>query len=96
MKEPKIATATAAVATTTAVAIAVPTRRRRTIARSLPLAANSRDGRRWMRANRGRERGMRIGNVVIRPLGGGAGCLMMILASIVLSVLLTIVVNVLF
>jgi hypothetical protein len=38
---------------------------------------------------------MRIGNVEIRPLGGGAGCLLMILASIVLSVLLTIVVNLL-
>jgi hypothetical protein len=39
---------------------------------------------------------MRIGrNVEVRPLGGGAGCLGMILLSIVASVVLTIVVNVL-
>lgn len=31
--------------------------------------------------------------VRIRPLGGGLGCLMMILVSIVLSVLLTVVLN---
>ena len=29
----------------------------------------------------------------IRPLGGGVGCLMMILISVVLSVLLTVVLN---
>jgi hypothetical protein len=45
--------------------------------------------------DRGTEAGMRIGNVEIRPLGGGVGCLLMILVSIVLSVLLTIVVNLL-
>ena len=33
--------------------------------------------------------------VRIRPLGGGAGCLMMILVSVVLSVLLTLVLNLL-
>jgi hypothetical protein len=38
---------------------------------------------------------MRIGNVEVRPLGGGVGCLLMVLVSIVLSVLLTIVVNLL-
>jgi hypothetical protein len=38
---------------------------------------------------------MRIGNVEIRPLGGGLGCLLMILGSIVLSVLLTIALNLL-
>ena len=32
---------------------------------------------------------MRIGNVEIRPLGGLPGCLLMVLASIVLSVLCT-------
>jgi hypothetical protein len=32
---------------------------------------------------------MRIGNVEIRPLGGLPGCLLMIFASIVLSVLCT-------
>ena len=31
--------------------------------------------------------------VRIRPLGGAAGCLMMILVSVVLSVLLTVVLN---
>jgi hypothetical protein len=36
---------------------------------------------------------MRIGNVEIRPLGGGPGCLLMILVSIVLSVLCTIGAN---
>ncbi len=38
---------------------------------------------------------MRMGNVEIRPLGGGAGCLGMLLFSILASVLLTIIVNVL-
>jgi hypothetical protein len=37
---------------------------------------------------------MRIGNVEIRPLGGGMGCLLMILGSILLSVILTVVLNV--
>lgn len=36
---------------------------------------------------------MRIGNAEVRPLGGGAGCLGMILVSIVASVLLTVIVN---
>lgn len=34
-------------------------------------------------------------NVQIRPLGGGVGCLVMILASVVLSVVLTVVLNLL-
>jgi hypothetical protein len=39
---------------------------------------------------------MRLGkNIEVRPLGGGAGCLGMILFSIVASVILTIVVNLL-
>ena len=38
---------------------------------------------------------MRIGNVDIRPLGGGLGCLVMILVSIVLSVVLTVGLNLL-
>jgi len=37
---------------------------------------------------------MRIGDVEVRPLGGAAGCLGMLLFSIVASVLLTIIVNV--
>jgi len=37
---------------------------------------------------------MRLGNnVEVRPLGGGLGCLAMILFSIVASVLLTVLVN---
>jgi hypothetical protein len=37
---------------------------------------------------------MRVGrNVEVRALGGGLGCLMMILVSIVASVLLTLVIN---
>ncbi|GAB7045609.1 hypothetical protein [Catenuloplanes indicus] len=36
---------------------------------------------------------MRIGNVEIRPLGGGLGCLGMILVSILLSVLCTVGAN---
>jgi hypothetical protein len=34
-----------------------------------------------------------VSPVRIRPLGGGMGCLMMILVSVVLSVLLTVLVN---
>lgn len=37
---------------------------------------------------------MRFGNVEIRPLGGGLGCLLMILVSIIGSILLTVLVNV--
>ena len=36
-----------------------------------------------------------MGNVEVRPLGGAAGCLGMILFSVLASVLLTIVVNLL-
>jgi hypothetical protein len=36
---------------------------------------------------------VRFGNVSVRPLGGGLGCLTMILVSIVLSVILTIALN---
>lgn len=36
---------------------------------------------------------MRRGNLEIRPLGGGAGCLGMILFSIMASVLLTVIAN---
>ncbi len=36
---------------------------------------------------------MRIGNVEIRPLGGGVGCLLMILLSVLASVVLTLLVN---
>jgi hypothetical protein len=39
---------------------------------------------------------VRFGNVEVRPLGGGFGCLLMILVSIVLSVVLTVLVNLIF
>lgn len=39
---------------------------------------------------------MRIGNVEVRPLGGGLGCLMMIIGSILLSVLCTAGANLIF
>jgi hypothetical protein len=38
---------------------------------------------------------MRIGNLEVRPLGGGPGCLLMILLSIALSVALTLGLNLL-
>jgi hypothetical protein len=36
---------------------------------------------------------MRIGNVEVRPAGGGLGCLLMILFSVVGSIVLTVLVN---
>jgi hypothetical protein len=39
---------------------------------------------------------MRFGNVDVRPLGGGAGCLTMLLVSVIASVVLTILLNVIF
>ena len=36
---------------------------------------------------------VRFGNVEVRPLGGGVGCLAMLFVSVVLSVLLTVIVN---
>jgi hypothetical protein len=38
---------------------------------------------------------MRVGNTDIRPLGGGPGCLLMIVVSILLSVILTVGLNLL-
>ena len=38
---------------------------------------------------------MRFGDVEIRPLGGGPGCLLMVLVSIVGSIVLTVLVNLL-
>jgi hypothetical protein len=38
---------------------------------------------------------MRFGDVEVRPLGGGLGCLLMIVVSVVLSGLLTLVLNLL-
>jgi hypothetical protein len=36
---------------------------------------------------------MRLGRWDLRPLGGGVGCLLMIAASLVLSIVLTVVLN---
>lgn len=38
---------------------------------------------------------MRFGNVEIRPVGGGAGCLTMLLVSVIASVVLTVLLNLL-
>ena len=38
---------------------------------------------------------MRMGNTEVRPLGGGVGCLVMILVSVLASVVLTVLVNLL-
>jgi len=38
---------------------------------------------------------MRFGNLEVRPLGGGLGCLFMLLFSVVASVVLTLLVNLL-
>ncbi len=37
---------------------------------------------------------MRMGNMEIRPLGGGLGCLLMILFSILASIALTVLLNI--
>ena len=39
---------------------------------------------------------MRIGGIEVRPLGGGLGCLLMILFSVVASVVLTVLLNLVF
>jgi hypothetical protein len=36
---------------------------------------------------------MRFGNIEIRPVGGAAGCLTMLLISIIASVVLTVLLN---
>jgi hypothetical protein len=38
---------------------------------------------------------VRFGNVEVRPLGGGLGCLSMLLFSVIASVLLTLLLNLL-
>lgn len=39
---------------------------------------------------------MRIGRWDVRPLGGGLGCLVMIVVSVVASIVLTVLLNLLF
>ena len=52
------------------------------------------EARRSESASGGSEAAMRIGqNVEVRPLGGGIGCLTMLLISVVASVILTACVN---
>jgi hypothetical protein len=36
---------------------------------------------------------MRLGNTNVRPLGGGIGCLMMIAISVIVSIVLTVLLN---
>jgi hypothetical protein len=43
----------------------------------------------------GKPSGMRFGNLEVRPLGGGLGCLLMVLFSVVASVVLTVLINLL-
>jgi hypothetical protein len=43
----------------------------------------------------GRSCGTRFGNLEVRPLGGGLGCLFMVLFSAVASVVLTVLINML-
>jgi hypothetical protein len=43
----------------------------------------------------GKPSGMRLGNLEVRPLGGGLGCLLMVLFSVVASLVLTVLVNLL-
>jgi hypothetical protein len=38
---------------------------------------------------------MRLRNIEVRPLGGGLGCLLMVLVSVIASVVLTVLVNLL-
>jgi hypothetical protein len=39
---------------------------------------------------------MRFGNTEMRPVGGGVGCLTMLLVSVIASVVLTILLNLIF
>lgn len=47
------------------------------------------------RGPRGEEANMRFGHVEVRPLGGGTGCLGMILFSVIASIVLTVLLNLL-
>ncbi|SCL32686.1 hypothetical protein GA0074692_3379 [Micromonospora pallida] len=47
----------------------------------------------WAELRLALARPMRIGNTEIRPLGGGLGCLLMILFSVLASIALTVLVN---
>jgi len=52
-------------------------------------------GERMARADRGRAPAMRIGNAEVRVLGGPWGCLGMLLLSVLASIVLTVLLNVL-
>jgi hypothetical protein len=61
-----------------------------------PTLSQTPDNHRFTRPPAGDSGAMRFGrNVDVRPLGGGLGCLLMILVSVVASVLLTVVANLL-
>jgi hypothetical protein len=62
----------------------------------LSLDRPDHNDRRWFAAPVAvQSRGMRFGNVEVRPLGGGLGCLFMVLFAVVASVVLTVLVNLL-
>jgi hypothetical protein len=61
-----------------------------------PAPSTSCGPARWFTAPvSGQSSDMRFGNMEVRPLGGGLGCLLMVLFSIVASVVLTVLVNLL-
>lgn len=61
-----------------------------------PAAALTRSGpEAWAGGLVGTATAMRFGDVEVRPLGGGLGCLAMILFSVVASLVLTLLVNLL-
>ena len=62
----------------------------------IDLAPCPQDAARWFAVRvGGNSCGMRFGNVEVRPLGGGIGCLFMVLFSVVASVVRTVLVNLL-
>ena len=61
-----------------------------------PTLSQTPDNERFADRPAGHSHPMRLGkNVEIRPLGGGFGCLLMILFSVIASVLLTVGANLL-
>jgi hypothetical protein len=60
---------------------------------ALSTGRGRRDGLRFVSAVS--RPGMRFGNLEVRPLGGGLGCLFMVLFSVVASVVLTVLINLL-
>jgi hypothetical protein len=70
--------------------------RGRQILRLVPLPEDAAGGRNGFAVRvGGKPSGMRFGNLEVRPLGGGFGCLLMVLFSVVASVVLTVLINLL-